>query len=294
MNEEFARGLSTGVDLCFERIGDPAGEPLVLVMGLGAPMNWWDTGLCELLAERGFHVIRFDNRDCGHSSTLDGRADFWRAGLLRQAPYKLDDMAADVVALLDHLGLTSAHVVGASMGGMISQLLAIQHPHRVRSLTSIMSTTGNRRVGLPSRTGIQALLTAPPTDRAGYVEHSVAQFTRLASPGFPADPQRLRTRAEVTFDRGLNASGRARQLGAVLAATDRSSRLRELRMPVTVIHGTDDHLVNVSGGLATARAVPGAELHVISGMAHELPVALWPRFADFIEHTAGRTPVLQG
>jgi len=294
VNEEFARGLgAAGVDLCFERIGDPAGEPLLLIMGLGAPMNWWDTAFCELLAERGFHVIRYDNRDCGHSGRLSGRADFWRASLLRQAPYRLDDMADDAINLLEHLGLTSAHVVGASMGGMIAQLLAIRHPHRVRSLTSFMSTTGNRRVGRPSLTGMKLLLTAAPTERAAYIEHSVTQFMRIASPGYPADEQRLRTRAEVTFDRGLYAAGRGRHLGAVLAAWDRTAKLRKLRLPVTVIHGAEDHLVNVSGGLATARAIPGSELHVINGMAHELPLQLWPRFVDYIEHTANRTPLMQ-
>lgn len=292
VNEEFARGLgsngSVALDLCYETFGDRAAEPLLLIMGLGAQMTFWDTELCEMLAARGFHVIRFDNRDCGRSTAMSGRVDFARASLLRRTPYTLDAMAGDAVALLDHLGIPSAHVVGASMGGMIAQLLAIQHAPRVRSLTSIMSTTGSRWVGRPSLDGFRTLLTASPTEREAYIEHHVRLFQRISSPGYPPEEQRLRARAELSFDRGLNPAGRARHLGAVLAAGDRTAQLRRLQLPTTVIHGADDPLVSVTGGLATARAIRGAELHVINGMGHDQPPALFGRFADFIEHCASR------
>lgn len=288
MNEEFARGLPTGVDLCYETFGDRSHPPLLLVMGLGAPMNFWATDFCELLAGRGFHVVRFDNRDSGRSTWLSGRSDFAAALLLRRVVYTLEDMADDAVALLEHLGLAAAHVVGASMGGMIAQLLAIRHPQRVRSLTSIMSTTGNKLVGRSSVGGMRTLLTASPTERQAYIDHHVELHARIGSPGYPPDEHRLRERATVTFDRGLNAAGRARHLGAVLAASDRTAELRKLRLPTAVIHGVEDPLVGVSGGVATARAVPGAELHVFHGMGHDLPPALYPRFADHIEHAAGQ------
>ncbi|MGH3433748.1 MAG: alpha/beta fold hydrolase [Thermocrispum sp.] len=287
MTEQFARDVN-GIDLCYETFGEPWREPLLLIMGLGAPLTWWDAAFCELLADRGFYVVRFDNRDVGRSTWLDGRADLRLALLLRRSPYALDDLAADAAGLLDHLGLAQAHVVGTSMGGMIAQLLAIRYPQRVRSLTSIMSTTGHKFVGRPSLTGWQALLSGAPADRESYLDHQVRTSTRLRSPGYPIEEERVRARAAMSFDRGLNAAGRARHLAAILATADRTPKLRELRLPVTVIHGTDDHLVNVSGGLATARAVPGAELHVINGLGHELPPALWSRFADFIEHTAQR------
>lgn len=289
MNEQFARGLgSDGVDLCYESFGDASGEPLLLIMGLGAQMTFWDNEFCEMLAARGFHVIRFDNRDCGRSTVMTGRADFARASLLRRTPYTLDVMAADAVALLDHLAIDSAHVVGASMGGMIAQLVAIQHPRRARSLTSIMSTTGSRLVGRPTLDGVRTLFTASPTEREAYIEHHVQLFLRISSPGYPPSEDRLRARAALSFDRGLNPAGRARHLGAVLAAGDRTARLRTLRLPAAVIHGADDPLVTVSGGLATARAIPGAELHVINGMGHDQPPALFGRFTDFIEHCASR------
>lgn len=287
MAEQFARGVN-GIDFCYETFGDPAHEPLLLIMGLGAPLTWWDVEFCAELAGRGFYVVRFDNRDCGRSSWLDGRVDLCLAVLLRRSPYTLEDMADDAAGLLDHLGLAQANVVGTSMGGMIAQLLAIRHPRRVRTLTSIMSTTGNKFVGRPSLTGWKALLTAAPPEREAYLDHQVRTFTTLQSPGYPIDEQRVRMRSALSYDRGLNASGRARHLAAILAAPDRTPKLRELRMPVTVIHGADDHLVGVSGGLATARAIPGAELHVINGLGHELPPALWTRYADFIEHTAQR------
>ncbi|MPY78465.1 MAG: alpha/beta fold hydrolase [Actinophytocola sp.] len=287
MPEQFAEGVN-GINVCYETFGPPDGEPLLLIMGLSAPMTWWDDQFCLLLAERGFHVIRFDNRDCGRSSSIGGAVSLPAAYLGRKTAYSLDDMSDDAAALLERLGVASAHIVGASLGGMVGQLLAIRHPDRARSLTSIMSHTGNRLVWRPHRKAVATLLTAPPRDRDGYITHLLRMASVIGSPGYPLDEQRLRARAERTFDRGINRAGTARQLAAAVAAQDRTARLKQLRLPTTVIHGADDLLINVGCGLATVRAVPGAELHVINGMGHDMPQPMWPRFADMIEHTARR------
>lgn len=287
MPEQFAEGVN-GIDVCYETFGPADGEPLLLIMGLSAPMIWWDADLCQLLVERGFRVIRFDNRDCGRSSSIGGSVSLPAAYLGRKTAYALDDMSDDGAALLTRLGISSAHVVGASLGGMIAQLLAIRHPDRVRSLTSIMSHTGNRLVWRPHRKAMATLLTAPPRDREGYIAHHLRMASVIGSPGYPTDEKRLRERAERTFERGINRAGTARQLAAAVAAQDRTPMLKRLRLPTTVIHGADDLLINVGCGLATVRAVPGAELHVINGMGHDLPEPLWPRFADMIEQTAKR------
>lgn len=289
MAEQLASGIN-GVDLCYETFGAPDHEPVLLIMGLGAQMIWWADEFCALLASRGFHVIRYDNRDCGRSTTMAGRVSLPAAYLRRQAPYTLRELAGDAAGLLEHLGIGPAHVVGCSMGGMIAQLLAIEHPERVRSLSSIMSTTGNRLVGRPSPRGAAALLSAPPTERDAYVAHLVRLFRRIGSPGYAFEEDRMRDRAARTFDRGLNRAGTARQLAACLAATDRTRYLRRVRVPTAVIHGAADPLIHLSGGVATSRAVPGAELHVIPGMGHDLPAALWPRYADIIEQRARTAP----
>ncbi|WP_034268242.1 alpha/beta fold hydrolase [Haloechinothrix halophila] len=287
MPEQFAEGVN-GVDVCYETFGPPDGEPLLLIMGLSAPMIWWDDEFCQLLAERGFHTIRFDNRDCGRSSSIGGAVSLPAAYLGRKTAYSLDDMSDDTAELLTRLGVASAHVVGASLGGMIGQVMAIRHPDRVRSLTSIMSHTGNRLVWRPHHKAVTTLLTAPPRDRDSYIAHHLRMASVIGSPAYPADEKRLRTRAERTFDRGLNRAGTARQLAAALAAQDRTPQLKRLRVPTSAIHGADDLLINVGCGLATVRAIPGAELHVINGMGHDLPEPLWPRFADMIEQTARR------
>lgn len=282
-----------GVELCHETFGDASGRPLLLVMGLGAPMIWWDEEFCESLATQGFHVIRFDNRDAGRSSRMRGRANLGQAYLLHRAPYSLADMAADAAGLLDVLGIPAAHVVGASMGGMIAQTLAIRHPERVRSLTSIMSTTGGRLVGRPSPKAMSMLLSAPPRDRAGYVELLVRTFRLIGSPGYPFDEARMRDRAERTFDRGVHPGGTVRQLAAIMAERDRGPRLRKVRVPALVVHGARDPLVHVSGGRATARAIPGADLDIVPGMGHDLPRAVWPRVVKGITRIADRaeTPI---
>ncbi|WP_372670078.1 alpha/beta fold hydrolase [Amycolatopsis kentuckyensis] len=280
-----------GIELCHESFGDAAGRPLLLVMGLGAPMIWWDEEFCELLAAQGFHVIRFDNRDAGRSSRMRGRANLAQAYLLHSAPYSLADMAADTAGLLDALGIPAAHVAGASMGGMIAQTLAIRHPARVLSLTSIMSSTGGRLVGRPSGKAMSMLLSAPPRNRADYVEMLVRTFRLIGSPGYPFDEARMRDRAERTFDRGVHPGGTLRQLAAIMAERDRAPRLRKVRTPALVIHGARDPLVHVSGGRATARAIPGADLDVVPGMGHDLPRAVWPRIVRGIARIADRADV---
>jgi pimeloyl-ACP methyl ester carboxylesterase len=276
------------VELCYETLGDPAGRPLLLIMGLGGPMIWWDDQFCRLLVDRGFHVIRYDNRDCGRSQRMSGRARVVRAYLRAgaRAPYSLDDMADDAAGLLDHLGIAAAHVTGVSMGGMIAQTLAIRHPDRVASLVSISSTTGGRRVGWTDPRLLGLLFGQRVASREEYIALAGRTFSRIGSPAYPFSEERLRTRAVDTFDRGLNRAGTLRQMVALLSARDRTPALRRLRIPALVIHGTADPLVHVSGGRATARAIPGAELVLIPGMGHDLPPELWPLFVDGIERTA--------
>jgi pimeloyl-ACP methyl ester carboxylesterase len=290
--ELFAPG-APGVQLCYQTFGDPGAEPLLLVMGLGGPMTWWDPELCRMLAERGFYVIRFDNRDTGRSTKVRGRVT--RAMLVRaftgrrvQTPYGLGDMAADAFALLDHLTLESAHVAGVSMGGMIAQTMAIQQPGRVRSLTSIMSTTGKRSVGWQHPRLLPALIARRGRGRTAYAEGSAAIWALIGSPLYPNDPADVLAKAEATFDRGWSNSGVLRQMLAVTTQDNRTARLRALRMPTLVVHGTADRMVHPSGGRATAAAIPGAELVLIDGMGHDLPPALFETFADGIRRTADR------
>ena len=291
-SEELFAPVGREVELCYQTFGTPDDEPLLLVMGLGGPMTWWDPELCELLAERGFYVIRFDNRDSGRSSRGVGRIT--RTILVRAAagapvrvPYSLTDLAADAWGLLDHLGLESAHVCGVSMGGMIAQTMAIARPDRVRSLTSIMSTTGKRTVGWQHPSLLPSLL-ARRSGREGYIELSVKSWKLIGSPGYPTTEERIRARAAETYDRGVTASGTLRQMAAILTQPNRSAKLRALTMPALVVHGLNDKLVHTSGGRATAAAIPGAELLLIDGMGHDLPPALFESFADVIRRTASR------
>ncbi len=280
-----------GIELCHETFGSPDGRPLLMIMGLASQMIWWDEELCENLAAEGFYVIRYDNRDAGRSSRLSGRVSLPLAYTLRVAPYSLKDMADDAAALLAGLGVGSAHVVGASMGGMVAQTLAIEHPARVRSLTSIMSTTGNRFVGRPSARAIAMLLSAPPRNREQYVDYLLRTFRVIGSPGYPFDEDRMRERAERSFDRGVDPGGTARQLAAIMSGRDRFRALRELRVPALVVHGAKDPLVHVSGGRATARALRESEWDVVAGMGHDLPRAIWPRLVRGLVRTADRAEV---
>ncbi len=283
---------ANGIELCYQEMGDPEGEPLLLVMGLATQMIAWDEGFCELLAERGFRVVRFDNRDIGRSTKLTSAGVSKRVDMLLgrrgSAPYLLRDMAADTIGLMDHLGIDSAHVVGASMGGMIVQTLAIEHSERIRSLVSIMSNTGSRWTGLPSRKAMAVLLGKPPRDRDAAIERAVRTFGVIGSPGYPFDEERLRRVAGRSYDRGHSAAGIARQLHAITASGDRTEALRGVHTPATVIHGNRDPLVRPAGGRATARAIPNARLKLIDGMGHDLPRQLWPVFAEEIAETASR------
>jgi pimeloyl-ACP methyl ester carboxylesterase len=288
MGEE--RVNANGIEIAYETIGDPADPPLLLIMGLGTQLIHWETEFCELLAARGFRVIRFDNRDAGHSTQIAAPPpNMLRAasGLKVDAPYLLDDMASDTFGLLDALGIESVDVVGASMGGMIGQTMAIQRPERVRSLTSIMSTTGERRAGRPKLRVWGLLVRRTPRGKDAYIQYFVRLFRVIGSKGFAPDEERIRAIAAATYDRGDHPAGTARQLGAIMASGDRTERLHQLRMPTTVIHGLDDPLVPFRGGQATARAIPGARLIAIPGMGHDLPRQVWPQIVDAIADTAG-------
>jgi pimeloyl-ACP methyl ester carboxylesterase len=293
-----ANVTANGIAIEYECFGDPKQPALALIMGLGAQMIFWQDDFCGDLRSRGFHVIRFDNRDCGLSRHFKelGIPDVGAAmtaslsGETVPAPTStLRDMAADVVGLLDALGIERAHVVGASMGGMIAQTVAIEHPARVRSMTSIMSTTGNREVPPAAPEAMTALLTPSPSDRAEFIDHMVKTFRIVGSPGFEFDEASFRDRVGRAFDRSYDPSGVARQLVAVLADGDRKQRLRGVRVPTLVIHGKSDPLVPVEGGFDTADAVPGARLLVIEGMGHDLPRAAWPKIIDAIASLADST-----
>ncbi len=290
--ELFAR-LPTGIELCYRTYGDPADEPMVLLMGLASPLIWWDPELCSMLARHGYFVITLDNRDVGRSTKVPGRVTrgmLVRAftGLPVRAPYSLTDMARDAFGLLDHLGIESAHVVGVSMGGMIAQTMAIEEPDRVRSLTSIMSTTGGRRVGWQHPRLFPALLRPLRPGREAYADDSVLMWRLIGSPGYPRPEQDTRDVAFETYDRGINPSGTLRQMMAILTQPDRAPRLHDVRVPTLVIHGLADRMVHVSGGRATAAAVPGAELLLVDGMGHDLPPELFRTFADAIHRVATR------
>ena len=283
---------ANGIELCFQEMGDADGEPLLLVMGLATQMIAWDKRFCGLLADRGFRVIRFDNRDIGRSTKIADagvprRVDMM-IGRRASAPYLLRDMAADTFGLMDHLDIDSAHVVGASMGGMIVQTMAIEQPQRVRSMVSIMSNTGSRWTGMPSRKAMAVLLGRPPRGRDAAVERAVKTFGVIGSPGYPFDEERVRTISGRSYDRGHSAAGVLRQLHAITASGDRTEALRGVRVPTAVIHGKRDPLVRPAGGRATARAIPGARLKLIDGMGHDLPRQLWPVFVEEIAANAAR------
>jgi len=290
------RAQANGVELEYEVVGDPAARPLLLVQGLGAQLVSIEERFCAELAARGFMVIRFDNRDVGLSTRLDGAgtpdfAAIW-AGDQSSLAYTLDDMADDAAGLLDAVGVRRAHVAGISLGGMIAQLLAIRHPEKVRSLASIMSTTGDRRVGQPSAEGAGVLFAPTPAERDRYLEQAVANAKlALAGSAFPFDPDAIRRVAARGYDRAYHPGGVGRQLAAALAATDRTEALRLLRVPTLVVHGDVDRLVGVSGGEATAAAVPGARLLRIPGLGHELPEGVWATVADAIAENAAREPL---
>ena len=286
---------SNGLEIFYEAHGDPSDEPLLLVMGLGAQLITWPIELVDALVDRGFFVVRHDNRDAGLSTTigaaghLDFMSQFLEAaqGKPIEVPYRLTDMAADSVGLLDHLGIESAHVVGASMGGMIAQTIAIEHPSRVRTLTSIMSTTGDIDVGNPTPEAQAALLTPSTFDRDGAIARTVAAHKAIASP-VHFDEVHAQKRAEEAFDRAFNPAGLARQLLGIMASGSRAEGLRRLDVPTLVIHGRVDPLVTLSGGERTAELIPGAELLILDDMGHDLPLPLIPQIVDAITGLAAR------
>jgi pimeloyl-ACP methyl ester carboxylesterase len=279
--EEVRRAVVGGIEIAYDTLGRVTDPPVVLIAGLSGQLISWDDGFCQELVDRGLFVIRFDNRDVGLSSRLADRSP--PSAPTEPAPsYALADMAADTVGLLDHLGLGSAHVVGMSLGGMIAQIMAIEHPDRVRSLTSIMSTTGDGQVGQPTEAAMALLLMPPVGSREEVMDRALVADRVLGSPAYRDDEGHLRERAARAFDRASDPAGVARQLAAAVTTPDRTEGLRRLSLPALVIHGTDDPLIAVSGGRATAAAIPGAELLVIEGMGHDLPKALWPTVAERI------------
>ena len=279
---EIQRAQVGDIEIAYETFGAAGDPPVLLVMGLATQMIGWPDDFCRGLAERGLFVVRFDNRDIGLSTHLDaaGAPDVMSVlgGDVSSVAYGLSDLATDTVGLLDALGLDSVHLVGASMGGMIAQLVALSHPQRALSLTSIMSTTGDTSVGGASDAALGLLLTPPAGDRDGAVQRVIDTYRVIGSPGFEFDESALRDRAGLSFDRAYVA----RQLAAILTTPDRTGDLASITVPTLVIHGSDDALVDVSGGRATAAAIPGAELLVVEGMGHDLPRKAWPQITDRI------------
>ena len=292
-SEEQVAPVPGGIELCYQTFGDPSADPLLLVMGLGGPMTWWSPDFCRLLADAGFFVVRYDNRDTGRSTRVQARVT---RGMLLQGflgrgprpPYTLDDMAGDGFGLLDHLGIDSAHVVGISMGGMIVQTMAVLRPERVRSLTSIMSTTGRRTVGWQDPRLLPRLLERRAATREAYVASSARFWAVIGSPAYPDTREAVLERAAETWDRGVSASGVARQMLAILGQPDRSRRLRDLTVPSLVIHGMNDKMVHVSGGRATSHAISGSELLLVPGMGHDVPAELHETFVEAIRRAADR------
>jgi pimeloyl-ACP methyl ester carboxylesterase len=287
---------ANGIDICYEIFGNDNAEPLLLIMGLGAQMIHWDDAFCEQLAVHGFRVIRFDNRDIGKSSHLTGGKRLTPLELLKlrflkipvAAPYRIIDMARDTTGLMDVLGIKSAHLVGASMGGMIAQEVAISFPQRVRSLTSFMSTTGNPKVPPPTKEAAAMLMAPPPTTKEEYFARFAQTWKILRVGSFPEDEALDPSRAARIFSRGLNPAGVGRQLRAILASGSRKERLRSVTAPTLVIHGTVDPLVRPEGGIDTAASIPGAKLLMIEGMGHAIPIPMWPQIIGAIaDHAHG-------
>jgi pimeloyl-ACP methyl ester carboxylesterase len=298
MNEQFC-DVGRGVTLCYETFGDPEDPPLLLVMGLSTQMIGWPESFCRQLADRGFYVVRFDNRDVGRSTHLDFRAPSTGQLIRRRfgpEQYDLGDMAEDANGLLRELGLAPAHVVGISMGGMIAQTLAVRHPEAVRSLVSMNSTTGSRRKGQPHPLVYSAFLRKRPEDPEDVERYMVSLFKIIGSPPPNQDLDLIRERVRQSLERDRDRFGSGRQLGAVLSSGNRTAELRRITAPTLVIHGDKDRMINPSGGRATAAAIPGAKLMMIEGYGHDLFRHWWPRLLEAIsEHAhgadeAGREP----
>ncbi|MEY9893008.1 pimeloyl-ACP methyl ester carboxylesterase [Catenulispora sp. MAP5-51] len=275
---------ANGVELEYDTFGDPSAPPLVLIMGLGTQMIAWPVPFCQAIADEGFHVVRFDNRDCGLSTIVDapppGFGDLL-AGDTSGVPYLMPDLSDDVAGLLDALGVDSAHIVGLSMGGMIAQQFAIDHPARLRTLCSIMSTTGAHDVGQPAAEVITLLLSPAATNREEAIDRGQKMFETVGSPAYPTPTAELRARIGEAFDRSFTPAGSARQLACIVTSPDRTPGLAAVSVPSAVIHGDSDKLVDVSGGRATAAAL-GVEPLIIPGAGHDLPEELWPTYVQAI------------
>ena len=286
---------ANGIEIAYDTFGDPGDAPLVLVMGLGTQRLAWPAEFCAELASQGFFVVRFDNRDIGESTHLDELPSPSPVAVVlrRSKPaYLLDDLAADTLAFIDALGLKDVHLVGASMGGFIAQLVAIRRPELLASLTLIMTSTGSRLVGRTKPSVLAAVLRRKPAaDRPGAIEASVDMLRLIHSPAYPFDEPVVREFAGQSYDRAYDPAGAQRQLGAVVSQSDRTRKLARLDVPTLVMHGLHDPLVNVSGGLAVARAIPGARFVGFHGMAHDLPRELWPDFIAEIVSVTRRSPV---
>jgi pimeloyl-ACP methyl ester carboxylesterase len=287
---------ANGMEIEYETFGDATAAPLLLIMGLGAQMLSWDEEFCGRLAARGFHVIRYDNRDCGLSTKMDmaGEPDVMAAlGGDPNPAYSLDDLADDAVGLLDALGIDTAHIVGASMGGFVAQLVAINHPDRVLSLTSIMSGPGGRDAIPPQPEGAAVLMTVPPPTREERIAHGLWIRRVLHGPGDPFDDAVETRRVERAYDRSYYPIGTGRQLVAILAAHSRMEKLGQVAKPTLVIHGIDDVLVPIENGRRVAAAVPRARLIEFEGMGHNLPERVWPAVFDAIEELAREASAVQ-
>jgi pimeloyl-ACP methyl ester carboxylesterase len=297
MDEKASNVGPAAIDICYQRLGNPDAPAVLLIMGVGGQSIHWPDEFCHALAGEGLQVIRFDNRDAGLSTHMTDaplpNLPAVLAGDMSSVSYRLSDMAADTVGLLDVLGIRKAHVVGASMGGFIAQTMAIEHPDRVRSLTSMMSTTGNMQVGQPAPEALREVFSGPPaTTRDEVIQQRMRAFRAVGSPGSPADENEVIARAAQAYDRAHDPTGVARQAIASVASGDRTERLRSLDVPTLVIHGLADRMCDVSGGRATAEAIPGAELVLIEGMGHNLPPGLQRglagRIAEFVWRAEGR------
>lgn len=291
MGTDFAK--ANGIDICYQTFGDPKDPALLLVMGFTAQLIAWDAAFCEALANRGRYVIRFDNRDCGLSTHLDGvnvdlpavLAAVDGKGEMPTVPYTLSTFSDDAFGLLDHLGITKAHIFGASMGGMIVQTMALEHPERVLSMTSVMSTTGEPDYFKSDPSAMQALMTPPPSEREAFIAFSVDRGALFSSPRY-YDRAKAAVRAGESFDRAFYPEGASRQLAAIRGSADRSEALRKLSVPTLVLHGRADKLILPIGGDRTAELIPGANLMMLNDMGHDVPEPLWPLIVDAtISHT---------
>ncbi len=285
---------ANNIEIVYDTFGDSSASPLLLIMGLSSQMIFWDEAFCQELATRGYWVIRFDNRDVGLSTKFDeaGVPDLMQLmmkvqqGEAIEAPYTLLDMAADAIGLLDALEIDTAHIVGASMGGMIAQTIAINYPERIRTLTSIMSSTNHPDLPQPEPDALAVLITQPPSDREEYIEYSVKTWALLNGPQFPLDEKLIRERSARAYDRCYNPAGSGRQLAAILASGTRREKLQGVKAPSLIIHGDTDPLVPLDGGKDTAKSIPGAEMLIIEGMGHSIPAEVAPKIIDAITRHA--------